>query len=374
LSQTAEKIAAGIRKKGAIPFEEFMVHALYCPNCGYYEKEEDIIGPHGDYYTSVTIGNLLGELLALQIADWLEILPPTTGGTRLLVEAGAHDGTLAKDILAWMLHYRATLCERLEYWIVEPSARRQAWQRRTLSQFGDRVQWVQDIAAIESMRGVVFCNELLDAMPVHRLGWDARRRAWFEWGVTLEAERFVWARIEADEAAGWVAALARHFPQFQPACGNQLLEVLPDGFTIEVCPAAENWWRQAATALEAGKLVAIDYGLTAEELCLPERKEGTLRAFYRHRPSGDVLARPGEQDITAHVNFTAIQSAGESAGLKTDAFQTQARFLTDVAAEAWRDQSGFEGWSGARRRQFQALTHPEHLGRAFRVLVQSRCV
>ena len=224
------------------------------------------------------------------------------------------------------------------------------------------------------LRGIVFSNEFLDAMPVHRLGWDAKAGAWFEWGVTLHGGRFVWSRIPHEGWGRTLNASSAAFPlsHFQLSTADGLLEALPDGFTIELCPAAEQWWREAAMALGHGKLLAIDYGLTAEEFFVPERKEGTLRGYHRHRSGGDVLADPGRQDITAHVNFTAIRAAGESAGLKTEAFQTQAQLLTGIAARTWKDESVFGKWTAERIRQFQTLTHPEHLGRSFRALVQSR--
>ena len=124
--------------------------------------------------------------------------------------------------------------------------------------------------------------------------------------------------------------------------------------------------------LDCGRLVTLDYGLTTDELFAPERKEGTARGYSHHQSSRDVLAHPGEQDITAHVNFTAIQSAGESASLRTDAFLTQAQFLTGIAARIWKGETSFGEWTPERTRQFQTLSHPEHLGRSFRVLVQSR--
>jgi SAM-dependent MidA family methyltransferase len=158
---------------------------------------------------------------------------------------------------------------------------------------------------------------------------------------------------------------------FQFPVADKLLEVLPDGFTTEVCPAAEEWWRLASSALECGRLAAVDYGLIAEEFFVPERIDGTTRAYHRHRSSSEVLANPGEQDITAHVNFTAIRAAGETAGLRTDTLLSQAQFLTAIAARTWKEGSSFGAWTPERTRQFQTLTHPEHLGRSFRVLVQS---
>ena len=156
-------------------------------------------------------------------------------------------------------------------------------------------------------RQIIFANELLDAFPVHRLGWDAKAGAWFEWGVTLQEGRFAWKRLDSDTT---------HLTR-QPTLATlapELAAVLPEGFTVDVCPAAEAWWRSAAGVLGAGKLLTFDYGLTSEELLTPERRHGTLRAYHRHHLSADVLARPGEQDLTAHVNFSGIEAAGEAAG------------------------------------------------------------
>src|SRR6185503_8106582 len=144
-----------------------------------------------------------------------------------------------------------------------------------------------------------------------------------------------------------------------------LAAVLPDGFQIEISPAARSWWQAAAARLARGKLVTIDYGLEQDEFFAPQRVGGTLRGYYRHRLSNDVLVRPGEQDITAHVNFSEIKAVGELCGLRTEALVTQTQFLTEVAAK-------ISDWNSGRVRQFQTLTHPEHLGRSFKVLIQSR--
>jgi SAM-dependent MidA family methyltransferase len=207
---------------------------------------------------------------------------------------------------------------------------------------------------------------LLDAFPVHRLGWDAKNKCWFEWAVALDGERFCWARSAGGPPANslFAGSLAGEPPAL-------LLDVLPDGYTIEISPAAETWWREAAAALTRGKLLTIDYGYTDEERFSPSRTQGTLRAYSRHRVGDDLLADPGEQDLTAHINFSAIQKAGEAAGLKTEAFCTQPQFLTRVLQKCVADKS-FASLDARQVRQFQTLTHPEHLGRAFRVLVQSR--
>jgi len=348
---------------GVLPFSRFMELALYCPKLGYYETNKDSIGRGGDFYTSASVGDLFGQLLAFQFAEWLEELKNKKSKSSQLqiVEAGAHNGQLAKDILAWLQSSRPPLFEALEYCIVEPSTTRREWQCETLKSFDKKMRWLSSLDS-ERFDGIIFSNELLDAFPVHRLGWDAGQKKWFEWGVADKDGQFAWAKITEPTLK---------LPSFVLNLPASLLEVLPDGFTIEISPSAEAWWSAGARSLNHGKLLAVDYGLTDEEMFLPSRKNGTLRAFLKHRFADDVLANPGEQDLTAHVNFSAIQRAGGKAGLKTDSFSTQSKFLTRIMEKTLKDKA-FGEWTPPRGRQFQTLTHPEHLGRAFQVLVQSR--
>jgi SAM-dependent MidA family methyltransferase len=423
MDELVEKIESEIRNHGAISFARFMELALYCPVYGYYEKEGDNLGKHGDYYTSASVGSLFGEMLGLQFARWFEEdldskigqekkTNRTPGGTPqfLIIEAGAHNGHLAWDILAWMREQRRLLFPQIQYWIVEPSDRRRQWQRKTLGEFMNKVHWTPGLHEFGLTNGefntgvtsasspcskIIFSNELFDAMPVHRVGWSATERTWFEWGVSLRNGEFVWERMAdnqqgkaAESNRAW-AALSRllealRLPNAAPQTanpetgvvpdhGSALLEVLPDGFTVELCPAAEEWWSEAANVISGSdKLVAIDYGRTATELFMPERKQGTLRAYRRHQLSPDVLADPGGQDITADVNFTALEQAGKRAGLTTEVFTSQESFLTEIAGRIWKGEDVFGEWTSERTREFQTLTHPEHLGRAFKFLVQSR--
>jgi SAM-dependent MidA family methyltransferase len=352
----AEIIRREIEGRGVLPFARFMELALYAPGSGYYEAEKNNVGRQGDFYTSVSTGNLFGELLAFQFAEWLEEFR-TANRELQIVETGAHDGKLAGDILGWLQSNRPKQFSEIEYFIVEPSPRRQEWQRETLKQFAPRVHWLSRFngSTVQRFNGIIFSNELLDAFPVQRFGWDATNKNWFEWGVAVDGEKFVWAKIQN--------------PEFKIQ-NSKLEAVLPDNYTVEISPAAENWWRETAVVLEKGKLLALDYGHTADELFSPARTNGTLRAYFRHHASDDILANAGEQDLTAHVNFSAIQKAGEEAGLKTETFSTQTKFLTQILGKSLEEKT-FE-WNASRTRQFQTLTHPEHLGRAFRVLVQSR--
>jgi SAM-dependent MidA family methyltransferase len=358
MKMPADFIREEISKSGVISFARFMELALYCPETGYYERNRDNVGRAGDFITSVSTGSLFGELLAFQFSKWLGEF--TICDLRFtVIEAGAHDGKLAADILNWLKKNRPGLFAKVEYVILEPSPIRRLWQREHLKGFSN-VLWCESFEDLKlktknsKLAGVFFSNELLDAFPVHRLGWDAEAKNWFEHGVTLDGEKFAWCKMPHS---------AFRIPELEA--------VLPDGYTIETSPAAENWWREAAGILSHGKLVAIDYGFTAEEQFSPARTNGTLRAYYRHQVTHDLLANVGEQDLTAHVNFSAIQKTGETAGLKTETFCTQPQFLTRILGEAVKEDL-FTQFDPKQIRQFQTLTHPDHLGRAFRVLVQSR--
>lgn len=363
----ASKICAEIQKAGAVPFATFMEMALYYPDLGYYERQKKI-GQRGDFYTSVSVGNLFGELLAFQFAEWFSEALNSPHATLNLVEAGAHNGQLARDILNWFQEFRPRIFDRLEYYILEPSARHRDWQQKTLAEFSGKISWFSSWSEFPRSSlpvprfTICFSNELFDAMPVHRFGWDRKAKVWFEWGVTRDENNFVWKRLSENQRSS-VAP---------PQLPNELLEILPDGFTTEICPAANAWWKQSAVISEPDKLLAMDYGLLADEFFSPQRSNGTLRSYFRHHANSDLLARPGEQDITAHVNFTALKETGEIAGLKTDALIPQSKFLAEIAAQTMSRPESFGEWNAKRAKQFQTLTHPEHLGRAFRVLIQSR--
>lgn len=375
-----------IARTGPITCARFMEVALYHPELGYYERDRAVVGRRGDFYTSVSVGELFGQLLAFQFAEWLTELGTRNAERGMadaplqIVEAGAHDGQLAEDILLWLQKRRPDLWLRCEYWILDPSPRRQEWQRGRLSMFAPRVRWFAnwgEIQAAGGVTGVIFANELLDAFPVHRLAWSAAEQRWIEWGVRTAGDRFIWTRLP--ELHANVAALAQpaaalgnlHEPLRASAWAN-LAAVLPDGFVLERTPFAELWWGIAAQSLRQGKLLTFDYGHTTGEFINPTKPDGTLRAYRDHQLAPDLLATPGEQDITAHVNFAAVTQAGERAGLGTVELTDQSRFLSRIAQRTMRQPTVFGDWIRERARQFQTLTHPDHLGRSFTALLQER--
>jgi SAM-dependent MidA family methyltransferase len=211
----------------------------------------------------------------------------------------------------------------------------------------------------DRVRGVILSNELLDAFPVERWCWSAAQQRWVEQGVCWKDGRFDWMALPTFAPPEWILP-------------EELQSVLPEGFVRERSPAAVAWWARAAAALQHGCLITFDYGLEAEEFLTPGRSAGTLRAYHRHRVSDDLLSSPGEVDLTAHVDFSAVAEAARQEGLTPWYRERQSRFLMRILESTQRRPGGFPDWSSQRVRAFQTLTHPEHFGRSFRVLAQGR--
>lgn len=362
-------IADEIRQRGPISMARFMELALYCPVYGYYERDAETVGRAGDFQTSVCVGPLFGELLAARAAAWLDQLREHASGALRVVEAGAHEGALAGDCLAWFHQHRPDLLDLLCYHILEPSPRRQQRQRARLQGFLPCLRWHAGWDPLQQATGgvcgVIVSNELLDAQPVHRFGWDCARAAWFEWQVGHGAHGFQAVRSNVPADGAFLAELNERVPP-------EVRQWLPDGYVVELSPSAEQWWRSAAGALRAGWLLTFDYGGDDHTARLSERTNGTLRGYRNHRVVDDVLANPGTQDLTAHVHFGRIRRMGESAGLTTEFFGEQGRFLTQCLADAQKKNPAAVSLNASRLRQFKTLIHPDHFGRSFRVLVQSR--
>jgi len=361
----SQRIRQEIRAaSGAIPFHRFMELALYAPGLGYYERQSERVGRNGDFHTSVGVGPLLGELLGHYfgqvVGQW--------DRPSILVEAGAHDGRLAADVLGHLRQWGPPSSPDL--WLVEPSTDRRRWQEKNLSQFAGRVHWVADLEQLvelfpEGITGVIYSNELLDAFPVHRLSWSRCQKSWQVFGVVESGDYFEWRMFSLD----WLGIDSSLCPQVP----TELAEVLPDGFITEICPLATHWWSSAARLLRNGRLLTMDYGLETEEFLAPHRERGTLRTYQRHHVGDGLLQNPGQQDLTAHVDLGRIQTAGESMGLTTFFSGSQRLWLTRQMENTLpRVGRTFPTWDSNRVRQFQTLTHPDHFGRSFRVLEQGR--
>lgn len=361
MTELEQIILGEIGEDGAISFARFMELALYHPSHGYYERHLKQTGREGDFFTSVNVGSLYGELLGVDFARRLKSM----GNAVQLVEAGAHDGQLARDLLDYLREYEKEVFRRTEYVIIEPSVTRAHKQFETLAKYGGKVRWVRDWSELEEYRGICFSNELFDAMPVHVFRWEAEIQHWQEWGVTNSRGQFQWKPLPEGRANVNAQKLLARLPA-------DLMAVLPNRFTVEISPEAVSWWLRAAHSVTEGWLITADYGLLQDDFFQPHRSRGTLRAYSKHRMSGNLLDAVGEQDITAHVNFSLLISAGESAGLKTENFASQELFLKKVVEQVVARPESFPLWTAMRYRQLTSLVHPEHLGHGFKVLVQAR--
>jgi SAM-dependent MidA family methyltransferase len=356
MNELQQIIRAEIAADGPLSCARFMELALYHKVHGYYEKRSDQVGAGGDFITSVSVGDLFGRLLATRFAEWLrELRDDGRQEPFQIVETGAHTGQLAVDVLTELQTCYPALFELLDYVIVEPSAERTKWQQATLAAFGNKVTWLSGWQDASPVSGIIFSNELLDAFPLHRFVREGNK--WSELRIGVTGDSFDWINVPTKLSAGVPEELAKQ---------------LPDGFVIERSPAAERWWSDAARGLREGWLMTIDYGSTQDDLRQSGRTAGTLRAYRNHSLADNPLADPGEQDLTAHVNWSAIQQAGEDAGLDTVELTDQSRYLTRILARAVEADSGRWQLSPKQVRQFQMLTHPQHLGRKFQALVQYR--
>jgi SAM-dependent MidA family methyltransferase len=355
-----EIIRAEILRDGSISFERFMELALYHPQHGYYrrERESPRTGRTGDCFTSVSVGPLFGRLLARQFLEmWERMEKPNPFW---IVEQGTEDARLAGDILAWCRDEAPDLFAALRYGLVEGSALQQARQRETLAAIGmeERSTWFcnpVDLAAAETV-GVFFSNELADALPVHRV--VRRSGEWREYHITLDdREQFSWCEREIQNAT--LAEAVKELPAH-------------DGYTTEINLRARDCLEDAGRALKRGYLLTIDYGFPASVYYAPFRVGGMLTAYREHRRAEDVLADPGAQDITAHVDFTALARAGEKAGLGILGFLDQQRFLTGIAHDELESGAGPKAGVADNLRAWQTLTHPDYLGTRFQVLLQAK--
>jgi len=352
MNELEQRIHNEIAKKGGIPFSRFMEMALYEPGLGYYETHREV-GRGGDFYTNVSVGSLFGELLAFQFADWLAEMD----GPVQLVEAGAHDGQLARDVMTYLRDLRPAIYQRCELVLWEPSSLHRKWQAETLCDFESKVNWAKEGGAF---RGVFYCNELLDACPVDRFIWNQEQQRWnlsvihsnegnFEWGVQhlpneSKPKRYGLLDLETEIAP----------------------EKIPDGFVY--VSGDYEIWESMSDALKEGRALAVDYWTSPKQAIEAPTKNGSLRGYFQHHLVEDVLERPGQIDITASVNEAFLNARTSLGGLERKPLARQSCFLVGILEQTMKRPEQFPEWTDERTRQFQTLVHPEHLGHSFNVL------
>jgi SAM-dependent MidA family methyltransferase len=364
----SEQLAAALRDEiraqgGAIPFSRFMELCLYTPGWGYYSAGASKFGAGGDFTTAPEMGGLFAATVANALAPVFGQLGPQAR----LLELGGGTGAFAEALLLRLAELQALPAR---YAILEPSADLRQRQRERLQQnlpaeIGGRVEWL-DRPFDDDWEGVVFANEVIDALPTPRFVIQAGEV--YEETVALDADgQFVRAMAPADMLLN---GAVRHLERY-------LDTPFADGYRSELLPQLPYWLQAVAGGLKRGAMLFVDYGYTRGEYYLPERDDGTVRAFYRHHVHNDVHLWPGLQDITASVDFTAMAEAGMHAGFDLAGYCSQASFLLGNGLDqvlALADERTDDVGRVQLREEVKKLTLPSGMGERFQVIGLQRDV
>lgn len=346
-------IQAQIQQQGDMPFVEFMQHALYNPQFGYYSAGSQKFGRQGDFITAPELTPLFGQTLANQCQQLLTVLPEP-----IIFEFGAGSGQLCIDLLM-QLEQLGTLPQA--YHILEVSSnlrqRQQEQIQEKIPHLFSRVHWL-DRWPQTPFAGVVIANEVLDAMPVHR--FVQTEDGVLESYVTLNANN------ELEEI-------------FKPCTNERLLkhvhEILPQDvapYQSEVNLFITDWIKQCAMMLNQGAMFLIDYGFPRHEYYHPDRSTGTLMCHYRHQAHTNALIHLGEQDITAHVDFTHVAEAGHDAGFHVAGYTNQASFLLANGLLSLLTAIDNESQRIKAQQAAKQLLQPSEMGELFKVIALSK--
>ncbi|MDF0552920.1 class I SAM-dependent methyltransferase [Kamptonema sp. UHCC 0994] len=358
-----------------ITFAEYMDLALYHPQHGYYTTNEVNIGKHGDFFTSPHLGSDFGEVLAEQFVQMWEILAKPN--SFIIVEMGAGQGILAADILAYLQRQYPDFFQVLEYLIIEKSAVLKAEQQQRLTEIKS-VRWCNwDEIPTGSIAGCFFSNELVDALPIHQIVVEKGQVK--EVYVTAETQVQEDGKIERKFAEVIGEVSTTKISEYFNLVGIDLsASAYTDGYRSEVNLAALDWIATVAEKLQRGYLLTIDYGYPAHRYYNPNRREGTLQCYYHHQHHNHPYLYVGKQDLTSHVDFTALEQQGELYGLELVGLTQQGLFLMAlglgdrIAALSSNDAQVLDLAAFLRRREaLHQLIDPMGLG-GFGVLVQSK--
>jgi len=353
-----EAVAARIERDGPLPLDRYLELVLYAPGLGYYAAGATKLGAAGDFVTAPELGDVFARCLRVPVAEALRALD---GGD--VLELGAGSGRMASDLLAGLAQLDALPAR---YRILEVSADLAERQRACIANdhpdLIDRVEWLTH-APEAPFRGVIVGNEVVDALPARRYR-KVEEGTWCETRVGLADGALTWVEAAPEtEAAAWLAGLE-----------DELDHALPVGCHVERQAQLGAWARSVTGALERGRILLIDYGHPRATHYAPGRSDGTLVCHYRHRAHGDPFWYPGLNDVSVHVEFTALAEAFDAAGLEVDGLTTQAQFLIgcglgSVVGEATEDITQ-ERVSVVQ--QVRHLADPGEMGERFLVLTAHR--
>lgn len=344
---------------GWIPFEQFMNLALYAPGMGYYSSGATKLGSAGDFVTAPEISSLFGRTLALQLAQISQQLKQAA-----ILEFGAGSGKLALDIL---LELEKTAALPQKYLILEVSAELRQRQQTLLTSEAPhlmhRVEWLEQLP--DPFSGIILANEVLDAMPVHLAVWQDD--AILERGVIWQNNQFAWQDRPV------------HDTDLYAICSQLTPRINPDNqsgleYVSEINLAAAGFIRSLAKILQQGVILLIDYGFGCNEYYHPQRNQGTLMCHYRHHAHDNPFYLPGLQDITSHVDFSAITDAAVDSDLTLLGYTTQAFFLINSGITQILAQTPIEDITRylPQSNQLQKLVNPAEMGELFKVIAYGK--
>ena len=351
--ELAEIIIHKIKNEGPISFQQFMEMCLYYPDLGYYTSNQNRIGKEGDFYTSACLSPVFGALIGRQLEEMWHMLDEDAPFT--IVEYGAGTGILCQDILT-ALQNNKEMYDQIRYCIIEKSPAMQAVEKNRLQQ---KVSWYNSINELSGFNGCVLSNELVDNFSVHQ--------------VLMQKELM---EVFVDYQNGFIEILKPAKQELKDYVSELGIE-LPAGFRTEINLQAINWIQEAARALNRGYVITIDYGYPASELYKESRKEGTLMCYHKHKVNSFVYENVGRQDITSHVNFSALSHWGSKSGLSDCGFTDQCHFLLSLGFNEYLNQamsSEKDIVTAAKRASIISHTLLMDMGRKFKVLIQEKGV
>ena len=346
-----EKIVEKIRSEGPINFETFMEMVLYYPGLGYYSRQSTVIGRRGDFYTSPHLHPFFGAMIGKQIFEFWEIL----GGSSFhIVEMGAGEGYLARDMLNYLKKSKTDFFRQLNYTIIEINPSVRIRQDGLLRDFSGKVNWVSSLDDLDDLVGCLISNELLDSFPVRLVEMEDDIKEIF---VTVDGD----GNLREIKRCG-DAEVKNYFEEFNIK--------IPKGYRTEVNLRIKEWLIKANERLKDGFIMTIDYGYPSSDYYSDERYKGTLLCYYNHKVMENPYEHIGDQDITAHVNFSSLKRWGEALGIKTIGFCEQGPYLVSLGIDdVIRDVCGKspDPFDIAR---IKGLLLPEGMGESHKVMIQ----
>ena len=356
-----ERIIQKINSEGAIPFKDFMEMSLYDPMDGYYVSPREKIGTKGDFYTSPEVHPSFAKMLSRQFAEMAEIILKESSHFDL-VEAGPGNGILALELLKTLKTESGGVFDRLNYFMLESSPALILRQKELFNPFPElksKISWVTSLNELPVIHGTFFSNEVFDAFPVHRVVWKEGLSEIF---VDYKDGQFIEVPKPISDPA------LEHYFKIFPV--NWIED--QEG---EVNINSINWMKEAARKLNRGFVVTIDYGDLYEELYSIKRKKGTFLCYQNHKTNCNPYESIGEQDMTSHINFSALQVVGIEEDLRPLGFLEQSHFLIGLGMIEEIDRYVQTLEDPTRDLIFRAmkhLIHPEGLGPIYKVLIQQK--